>query len=240
MPSLGDLDFSTPERGRDRSAAIGEIDGFLNANGLRHFSFVVTQHGNETVIDPTIELQTNYPRAWADRYCERRYDQIDPLVQRSRNVSNPIVWGSDQFLKSLDKRRYRFFMEAREFGVRCGISFPIRRADGSVGLVTYTAPDDDVLSDIVNERGARLWVAAHQIMDCLTDELPQGNADNPLSAREREALIWVAEGCTSEEIADRMFITSSAVNYHLGNATRKLGARNRHHATLMALKNKLI
>jgi DNA-binding CsgD family transcriptional regulator len=241
MAALGELDFSAPTQGGVPGVAMSDVEGFLHRNGLKYFSFAVIRRGLDKAVNPTIELKTNYKDAWADRYRERRYDQLDPLVQLSRSETTPIIWGSDSFLRRLGKRQYHFFMEAREFEVRCGASFPMRAVDGTVGLVTYTSDEEDVLLDVLNERGPQLLVAAHQIADgyTATEAVPEPEG-NPLSPREREALIWVAEGCTSEEVAERMFITTSAVNYHLGNATRKLRARNRHHAALTALKLRYI
>lgn len=240
MSALGELDFATAGRVADPDAAQGEIQRFLTGCGLRYFSFIITQRGDGSAINPSIDLKTSYRDDWTQRYCGRRYDQLDPLLQNARTDTVPIIWGSDRYVRSLGKRQSTFFMEAREFGVQCGVSFPVRSVDGTVGLVTFTAERDDVLSDVLAEQGSRLFVAAHQIMDCFSDIPKFVEAEQTLSPREREALIWVAEGCTSEEIADRMFISVSAVNYHLGNATRKLRARNRHHAALIALKDRLI
>lgn len=138
-------------------------------------------------------------------------------------------------------QRRQVFREARDFGIRYGCSIPVRGLDGGIGLVTFTADNNSALVDVMRENGPSLHVAAHQMSDnFLRRELKPAAADNPLTPRERESLIWVVEGLTSEEIADRMFLSVSAVNYHLGNASRKLSARNRHHAALLALSRDLI
>jgi DNA-binding CsgD family transcriptional regulator len=49
----------------------------------------------------------------------------------------------------------------------------------------------------------------------------------PLTPREYEACRLVADGLTNKEIAVRMTISVSTVQAQLGNATRKLQARNR-------------
>ena len=190
MAALGELDFSAPTQGGVPGVAMSDVEGFLHRNGLKYFSFAVPRRGLDKAVNPTIELKTNYKDAWADRYRERRYDQLDPLVQLSRSETTPIIWGSDSFLRRLGKRQYHFFMEAREFEVRCGASFPMRAVDGTVGLVTYTSDEEDVLLDVLNERGPQLLVAAHQIADgyAATEAVPEPEG-NPLSPREREALI---------------------------------------------------
>jgi len=48
------------------------------------------------------------------------------------------------------------------------------------------------------------------------------------------------EGLKTEHIAVRLKLSESAVNYHLGNASRKLGAYNKHHAAIIALREGLL
>jgi DNA-binding NarL/FixJ family response regulator len=49
----------------------------------------------------------------------------------------------------------------------------------------------------------------------------------PLTSREEEILIPVAQGWTNHEIADDMHISISTVKTHLASLMRKLDARNR-------------
>ena len=49
----------------------------------------------------------------------------------------------------------------------------------------------------------------------------------PLTAREEEVLIPVAQGRTNDEIATDLYISTSTVKAHLASLMRKLGARNR-------------
>lgn len=49
----------------------------------------------------------------------------------------------------------------------------------------------------------------------------------PLTAREEEVLVPVAQGRTNDEIASELHISTSTVKAHLASLMRKLGARNR-------------
>lgn len=49
----------------------------------------------------------------------------------------------------------------------------------------------------------------------------------PLTAREEEVLVPVAQGRTNDEIATELHISTSTVKAHLASLMRKLGARNR-------------
>jgi len=217
------------------------IGRFLSRHDLRHYSFVQLQGGRKTPDPGDLNQHTNYDEAWIERYVGRRYDQLDPVCDLGRTATAPFRWGGTRFLSDFEKRQKRVFWEAEDFGIVYGVSIPVRSMDGSLGLVSFTAGGASDIPDILRESGPELHVAAHQIAGRLIrpDDNDAAGYD-PLRPRERESLIWVARGMTSEEIADQMLLSVSAVNYHLGKATRKLGARNRHHAALLAMSKGLI
>ncbi len=61
-----------------------------------------------------------------------------------------------------------------------------------------------------------------------------------LAPREREVLSWLATGCRTARIAERMGIEEVTVTKHLHSARRKLGARTREQALAIALRDGLI
>ena len=61
-----------------------------------------------------------------------------------------------------------------------------------------------------------------------------------LSAREREVLIWAAEGKTASETADILHVSASAVNLYAQRAMSKLQARTKTQAVAIAVRNGLL
>jgi DNA-binding CsgD family transcriptional regulator len=61
-----------------------------------------------------------------------------------------------------------------------------------------------------------------------------------LTDREKECLLWAAEGKTSWETAQILHISERTVIFHLQNATRKLNAANRQNAIARAVVMGLI
>jgi len=61
-----------------------------------------------------------------------------------------------------------------------------------------------------------------------------------LTQRERDVIILAGRGLTNVEIADRLYISISAVRTFLNRACTKLGARRRSDAVVLALKQREI
>ncbi|MBB1259557.1 response regulator [Streptomyces alkaliterrae] len=66
-----------------------------------------------------------------------------------------------------------------------------------------------------------------------------GRLPEPLTARELDVVGLVAQGRTNDEIAAELHVTLSTVKTHLGNAQRKLAARNRVEIAAWAWENGL-
>lgn len=64
--------------------------------------------------------------------------------------------------------------------------------------------------------------------------------ESALTARERECLIWAAQGKTSWETARILDVAEVTVNFHLKNVVKKLGVANRVQAVAQAVTNGLI
>jgi two-component system response regulator DegU len=63
-----------------------------------------------------------------------------------------------------------------------------------------------------------------------------GHRKQVLSRREEEILRLVADGASSSEIADRLFISVKTVKNHLTSIYQKLGSRDRTQAILQAVR----
>ncbi len=66
--------------------------------------------------------------------------------------------------------------------------------------------------------------------------LPAGNCEEVVSKREEEVLQLIADGCSSAEVAERLFISQKTVKNHLASIYLKLDARDRTQAVLRAVR----
>lgn len=62
----------------------------------------------------------------------------------------------------------------------------------------------------------------------------------PLTDREKDVAVAVAEGLTNVEIASQLFISLSTVKFHMGHLMDKIGARNRVEVVIWAYETRLV
>jgi two-component system, NarL family, response regulator DesR len=115
-----------------------------------------------------------------------------------------------------------------------GVANPghLRRALAAnvTGLIVKSAPAGDLLHAIGRARGGDR-VIDHRLALAALDATP-----NPLAPQETEILRRYAEGHDIAEIATQVFLSDGTVRNYLRSAAQKLGARNRAHAILIAVK----
>ncbi|MBV7410839.1 response regulator transcription factor [Maritimibacter sp. DP1N21-5] len=70
--------------------------------------------------------------------------------------------------------------------------------------------------------------------------LPQSERKDRLSEREFQVLVGICEGLQNKEIAHGFEIQEVTVKMHVRSIIRKLGARNRTHAAMIAIDRGLI
>ena len=64
--------------------------------------------------------------------------------------------------------------------------------------------------------------------------------DDDLTPREFEVLQLIGGGLRNKQIADRLAISETTINFHVRNLLDKLQANDRTHAVVIALKRGLI
>ena len=118
-----------------------------------------------------------------------------------------------------------------------GTSADLVRAmsNGAVGAQMKGSPIDALMKAIRSVASGGTAVAS-EIQKFLLEE--QTPAD--ISKRQREVLQGVANGRTSEQIANDLGISVSAVKQHITAACEKLGASSRAEAAAIALRRNLL
>jgi DNA-binding NarL/FixJ family response regulator len=64
--------------------------------------------------------------------------------------------------------------------------------------------------------------------------------DDTLTARELEVLQLIRDGSKNKEIAARLYISETTVNFHIKNLVNKLQANDRTHAVAIAIRRGML
>jgi DNA-binding CsgD family transcriptional regulator len=185
-------------------------------------------------------LAVTYCSEWVEHYKAQRFVNIDPAIQVGLRRMLPIDWS--EFDRENDKVR-RLFGEASEFGLgRRGISLPVHGRHGDRALLSITSDAGDRDWQRLRLGYMRdfqvLALHMHQAILRLAGGQPIKHAR--LSPRERECLLWIAEGKTYWETAIILGLSEHTVRCYLESARHKLGAANTTHAVNKAGKASLL
>lgn len=214
------------------------INDYCSDLGITFFSYL-NLRGNGRKSAP---LLTSYDDEWRARYTEKSYHCYDPVAHISKRSRLPFFWNHGEFLRPFAKIQQRVFQEARAFKLYAGYSIPISGPNGELAVFSIVDPDERHLTDVIRDQGPKLLMSALHIHDTAMSlaEVPSQTDDASLSNRELECLSWTAEGKTSDEIAEIVCLSAATVNYHLNKVVLRLGAANRHHAAIIALRKGII
>jgi DNA-binding NarL/FixJ family response regulator len=114
---------------------------------------------------------------------------------------------------------------------------------GASGYVLKTAADRDLVHACRATMRGETFLYAGAVTALVRDYLDRARSEDsvdPLTPRELEVLKLVAEGHTSDEIADLLVISRKTVDRHRANMLEKLGMRDRVQLTRYAIRRGLI
>lgn len=121
-----------------------------------------------------------------------------------------------------------------------GLSDPARLSDavhsGAGGVALKSGQLEDLASALRAVASGRSYIDP-AIAEIIRSNVRKGS---PVSPREAEVLALLAQGCSGNEIAERLVLSPQTVETHVRNAVRKLGARGRLHAVILALESGVI
>ncbi|ATB41962.1 DNA-binding response regulator [Cystobacter fuscus] len=106
---------------------------------------------------------------------------------------------------------------------------------GASGYLLKSMLRKELVETIRSVHAGRRRIAAD-----IATEMAEHVADDELTARECDVLRLVASGSANKEVAARMGISEETVKTHMKNVLTKLGAKDRTHAVVVALKRGII
>ena len=181
-------------------------------------------------------LVLTYPQEWIDRYFEKKYHDIDPVVIQGRQSILPVDWSS---LDRSSAPVRAFFGEADDVGLgRHGLTFPIRGALGDCAIFTVTSNVSVAEWERTRSRYLRDIQILGNYIHCVALKLSGFTAPDyavRLSRREKECLQLAAVGMTISTTADKLCLSDRAVRGYLDSARCKLDALTKSQAVAKAI-----
>ncbi|MDH2404948.1 autoinducer binding domain-containing protein [Bradyrhizobium sp. SSUT18] len=190
-------------------------------------------------------LISSYPKSWTSHYFDEGYQDIDPVLQKSRGSSGMFLWDGRDARSAKSAKERRLFDDALSFKIRTGLTvripagqnqfaaFTLAVDDRSFGLDRFIETSEDVLKTV------SLNFHAH-VSARIGRAAPNSQEGRLLTQRERQCLAWISDGKTMQDIADLLGVTPRGVKFHLDNARRNLGALTLSHAVALALRQGLL
>jgi DNA-binding NarL/FixJ family response regulator len=106
---------------------------------------------------------------------------------------------------------------------------------GASAYVLKSMPKDEMLAVIRSVHSGRRHVPSE-----VAARLAEHMGEEDLTSRELDVLRLMRDGHRNKQIADKLCIAETTVNFHIKNLVDKLGANDRTHAVTIAIRRGLL
>ncbi len=182
-----------------------------------------------------------YSHEWVERYLEKDYSKIDPVVLGCFQRFEPTNWKDFDWSS---KAAQGFMKDAIAHGIGSqGIAIPIRGPNGQYAVFTVSAMATDLeWEQFLKDNRRDLMVVAYEFNKKALEFERIGKDMSPvtLSPRETAAMTYIARGHSRAQAAQMMKISEHTLRVYIETARHKLGALNTTHAVARALNTGLI
>ncbi len=111
---------------------------------------------------------------------------------------------------------------------------------GAVSYILKNISAEKLIKTIKDIYQGKIVLSSQATKILLSELQEKDNKNIKLTGREKEILVLIVEGLSNKQIAERLFLSSSTVQFHVSNILGKLGVSKRTEAAYLALKQKLV
>ena len=213
---------------RDEAELFKNLAGIAKGLGYDHCSYGMCIP--VPVSRPTFVVFNNYPAAWWEMYEKNNFRDIDPTVKHGFVSAEPLIWTPEVFAGIPGMWEG---MEAN--GLTHGWAKSSRDNMGTMGLLSLARSSQGISKLELQESELQMFWLGQMAHEGMSARIIRDNNERlNLTIREREVLLWSAEGKTAFEIGKILSISAATVNFHVNNAVAKLGAVNKIQAVVKA------
>ncbi|ULJ82729.1 transcriptional regulator TraR (plasmid) [Rhizobium sp. C104] len=184
---------------------------------------------------------SNYHPDWQAEYFRRRFNKLDPVIKRAHTLKRAFVWSGEWDRSRLSPDEQSFFSLASDFGIRSGITVPVRIAHGALAVFTLASSKQTMDIDReIDPVAAAAAVAQLHTRIQLSDPTPTAEEPLRLDPKGATYLSWIADGKTMEEVADLEGVKYNSVRVKIEQARKHFNVHTIAHLTATAIRKKLI
>ena len=187
---------------------------------------------------------SSFREDYSKHYIEQDFKNIDPVWQQVSKQTTPFSWTeilSKQLSEDTSKRKI-VFNASRDFDMRSGGTIPLYGPGRFKGGVTIACSDEQTVFDMQFTKyiGYLQIIASylHERMMAMIIEFDNNPSHEPsLTQREKEILLWAAQGKTNWEIGEILGISENTVRNHFVHICSKSAVTNKTQAVAHAIMN---
>lgn len=218
----------------DESILKDALATFTEQIGFAGYAYLNIQPGRSLAM-------SNYRQEWQSDYFKRGYLAIDPVIRRAKSLKRAFTWSGKQEGLRVSKAERSFFAHAADFGVRSGITVPIKAAHGSMAMFTLASekPAIDMDREMDPVEAASAVAQLHARIN-LADPTPSVEEPIGLDPKSAAYLSWIAVGKTMEEAADLEGVKYNSVRVKIAETKKRFDVHTLTHLTAVAIRRRLI
>jgi DNA-binding CsgD family transcriptional regulator len=220
-------------------AMLDHMHAVLRQFGVDRFALFRFRSSGEYIDSWLIGMKTIRPKSeWLKYYKHRDDPNADPVIKRSRETVEPFFW-SDVVASRAERLSFK------SPDVDEALIIPVPSPRGCVGTIFMAG------ANAGREQLHRYKLVLQAIGLSCYYHLERHRPPDPahltpqftqetLTLREREILSVLANGLSAREIAGKLNISERTVEWHIDKTMKRLGARNRIQAVVVAIRDGVI
>ena len=110
---------------------------------------------------------------------------------------------------------------------------------GAKGFLLKDSPVEEVFSAIESVMADEEYICS-EVMQAFSRAMQRKEENDILSEREMDVLLGICRGLSTQEIADKLFLSKRTVDTHRANILEKTGSNNTASLVVYAIKNNLV
>ncbi len=229
---------------QDIDAIWSSLRRFAASHGLERVVLGATRIDAEQGTLVPVDYRTDLPADQFRDYLESGRYRCDPMFWAAQATERPLAAHLDtcRSLPMSPPMRELFESEiVQAWPFRMAMPVVVTPGGDRWSVVFGGAQTAKEASELVRAAAPALWLAASAAGLRLAGlDRIRASSETPLSTRERECLLRLAQGLRIDRIAERLGICAATVELHLANARRKLGARTSVEAVARAVQRGVI